>query len=83
MKLYELSKGDWFKITDEELRVPPAHDDVDLGLDTLMECIVTAKIKTDSYVTLRLGQKWRRYESKATHNTLAQRGCVSLGRLTI
>ena len=30
MKLYELSKGDWFKITDEELKVPVAHDDVDL-----------------------------------------------------
>ena len=31
MKLYELSKGDWFKITDEELKVPVAHDDVDLA----------------------------------------------------
>jgi len=30
MKLYELRKGDWFKITDEELKVPVAHDDVDL-----------------------------------------------------
>ena len=31
MKLYELSKGDWFKIIDEELKLPVAHDDVDLA----------------------------------------------------
>lgn len=28
-KLYELRKGDYFKITDEELKVPVAHDEVD------------------------------------------------------
>lgn len=29
-KLYELNKGDHFKITDEELRVPVAHPEIDL-----------------------------------------------------
>ena len=28
MKLYELNKGDYFKITDEELRTPVGHDEV-------------------------------------------------------
>ena len=28
--LYELHKGDKFKIVDNELKVPPAHDEVDL-----------------------------------------------------
>jgi hypothetical protein len=30
MKLYELTKGDHFKITDKELRTPPTHDEVNL-----------------------------------------------------
>ena len=30
-KLYELHKGNYFKITDEELKVPIAHDEVDIN----------------------------------------------------
>ena len=30
MKLYELKKGDRFRIIDEEVRVPPAHPEVDV-----------------------------------------------------
>ena len=32
-KLYELAKGDKFKIVDEEVKVPFAHDDVDVSLE--------------------------------------------------
>lgn len=31
--LYELRKGDKFNIIDEELKVPPAHDAVDLAAE--------------------------------------------------
>lgn len=31
MKLYELTKGDHFKITDEELRTPVGHDEIDIS----------------------------------------------------
>jgi hypothetical protein len=31
--LYELNKGDKFKIVDDELKVPPAHDEVDLAAE--------------------------------------------------